>query len=270
MDKILAFSHLPKTGGTSVTSILRAVFGLHHVDIRARHSSKLYTKRDCTIDRLFVPRLRSMAGHALRPFVDLGDHESQLFRFTFVRDPLTRVVSHYEQMYDPNRGPRHVDMSFRPWLNVPENRNWMVKFISGTDDFAAARDIIDGKLGFVGVTERFNESLELLSRVAGVNLSKLNVHEKRSPMLTVRKEIQERIEEYEAEIYELNDQDAQLYKYVLEYEWPKQVQQLSVLRAPERLVQGQGSALNRRLAFLHRNLIYRPAVFLDEKLHTPA
>ena len=77
--EILAYAHMPKTGGQLVAMLLRRNFGLRHVYVEGDGPHCVqYAERNLATDMKLCPGLRSISGHALQPWYDYGRFRSRL------------------------------------------------------------------------------------------------------------------------------------------------------------------------------------------------
>jgi hypothetical protein len=171
----LAFMHVPKTAGTSVLDILRMN--------SATGRLALYYPPD-HVDRPDGP-IETVAGH-----IWCGYHQELGFDsaryFTFVRDPLTRAISHvYFEMKSYShllpdleaRGVRHAILVNKAWYYD----NVFVRTFSGVhrkvpfgelgrDALDRARANIERHFFFIGEQEHFRADLRRLARILGWRL----------------------------------------------------------------------------------------------------
>ena len=149
---MLAHVHIMKTAGQTFRAILRQSFQGNHCDLivgrPAAASDVRWAKR-------FYPGLKSIAGHCVTPHSDLDAAGLNPRYFTFLREPRERCVSHY-QFSMQRRGSR---IPFEQWLL--KYANFQTRILSKTQDIGRAIEVLDRRIGFVGLVERFNESLVL-------------------------------------------------------------------------------------------------------------
>jgi hypothetical protein len=163
-----AFVHIEKTGGSTLITIFRRSFGIRHCDVRL----PLIKRRDDRDDhRICVQaadlrrvcrlyrNLRGISGHNVKPYADLASECPDIRFVTIVRDPVARFRSHFI-----NRAEGHCRQALDSWLASPWVHNWQTKMIAGEPNGQKAIDLIATRFGFVGLTERFDESLLLLAQ----------------------------------------------------------------------------------------------------------
>lgn len=246
---MIALVHIEKTGGITLNNVLKKSFGLRHCDVQTivrRH--KEFRKNDFNFAKSLHPQLESIAGHKIRPYVELGD---DIQYYTFFRDPIKRCISHYQfQIQKMNRTDK-----FEDWIKEEHYINYQTKKIAGMADVEKAIEILEERFVFVGLTEKFDESLTLFNQLIqhrlDLNYDKMNVANDNS----LRDKIMgnERLLNM---VKEANQQDQKLYDYVVGTLYPKMKEKANTLPQPTR--NNSGSDYNVRFNRLYRNLIYKP------------
>jgi hypothetical protein len=236
---VIAFVHIPKTAGGTVTSMFAAAYSKQAV-----HKAGNYLKGPDAADRKVSRRPggwerwhrrggRVSVGHV--PYGVFRGHLPDDTRYmTFLREPVDRVVSHYYrhiQRRDPSRsghvkqrpGARLKADSIEQALvemRLPQLNNLCTRFLCGHDAMgelpesalADAKENLRG-FAFVGIQERFEESLVLLQRLLGVGaIPYVDRHVSRQGGRPAVDEIS--AEEREL-IAECNRLDAELYEFGL-------------------------------------------------------
>lgn len=159
---VIAFIHIKKTAGKTVKHIMRRELGLTHCDVkRWRRSDECFDAAGLRRLRRVYPRLRSIAGHSIKPYSDLKEFYPDLKYYTFLREPIARSISQYQ--YHMRMG-RSVKGSFEEWIRDPAYHNLQVHSIAGAADLERALRLLESEVDFVGLTERLDESLALMKR----------------------------------------------------------------------------------------------------------
>jgi hypothetical protein len=218
--------------GTTLNAILRRSFGARHCDIRLplvkRRKQRAFVEAaDLRRVRRLYRNLRGIAGHNVKPYAELKSVCPDIQFFTFLRDPSSRFRSHFL-----NWAPDHSQEAFDRWTAAEWVRNWQTKMIAGEPNSQKAIDLIGERFGFVGFTERFDESLLLMRdwmREPELQLQYPSldcINEKRRSRDAVR-----RISDMSyldsdatrARIQEVNAEDQKVYDFVASKVYPRQV-----------------------------------------------
>lgn len=218
---MLVFIHINKTGGNTISHILRSSYGLQHCQVAPwpyPWSSRIdpaFTSDDLRRLRRFYPNLKSIAGHRIFGHIDLEEHGGDFSYFTFMRDPLKSCASRFQYKIQVNK----KDFVFENWIQQDSSRSHQTKWIAGVADVSEAIRIIRSKNIFVGLTERFDESMVLLKALMA---NDLNISYKR---VNVARDntIKERLlsgTSTRQMLVEAQEADLELYKYVKEELYP--------------------------------------------------
>jgi hypothetical protein len=163
-----AFVHIEKTAGTTLNSILRRSFGTGHCDMRLPickrpldnvDARQHVSAADLRRVRWIYRHLRGIAGHNVKPYADLHEACPDIRFFTFLRDPVARTRSHFL-----NRGQGHQRPDLERWMAQPWMHNWQTRMLAGEPNLQRAIDLIGTRVKFVGLAERFDESLLMLGQ----------------------------------------------------------------------------------------------------------
>jgi hypothetical protein len=168
---LYAFIHIDKTGGRTVRTILRVSLGTGHCEIRTPYAKRPADRNDRSVyvtgeDLRRVQRvyrhLRGIAGHNVKAYSDLDVACPDLRYFTWLRDPAARWLSHYK-----NKALTYSRETFERWAAAEWTHDFQTKMIAGEASAQKAIDLIATRIGFVGFTETFDESLLLLGQWLG-------------------------------------------------------------------------------------------------------
>ncbi len=230
-----AFVHVEKTAGTTLNSILRRCFGSGHCDIRLPMSKRkgdlkknrgLVDAADLRRVQRIYRHLKGIAGHNVVAYGSLAAELPELRFFTFLRDPVARFRSHFL-----NRCKSHTREDFDRWIAGAHNLNWQTRMIAGVADADKAIELMSKRIGFVGLTERFDESVVLLKdwlqepEFCPDYRPRNQLKDKRRPMDVKRAQSDMSYldsAEGKSRIRDLNAEDQRLYDYVTSTVFPRQ------------------------------------------------
>lgn len=169
---MLAFVHIAKTGGRSVEWMLRSAFGAAHCEaddwgppppdpFAVSVVVPKWGPEDLRRLRRLWPGLRCVSGHPITLWAGLEAAAPDLRFFAFLREPVRRGASHYAFQLDNDRHP----LPWERWVDWPVHHDHQTKMLSRTADPDDAIRRIQATGAFIGLTERFDESLVLMERL---------------------------------------------------------------------------------------------------------
>jgi Galactose-3-O-sulfotransferase len=218
---LLVFVHINKTAGTTLRYILRSSYGARHCDVEPWHgawSDPPFSSEDLQRVRKLYPRLASIAGHRISGYVDLEEAGTDFRYLTFLREPVALCASRFQYQLDYRK---KQDLVFEEWIEKDWVRDAQTQRIGGTTDANDAIAVIRRKEMFVGLTERFDESIVLLQALrapdldiayAPVNVAKSSdVAKQLLADATTRRMIED-----------ANRADLELYEHVVNESYPAQ------------------------------------------------
>ena len=266
---MLVFIHINKTAGSTVRYILRSTFGINHCEVEPWHAQWTdppFSTQDLQRLRKLYPHLESIGGHRVTGYVDLQENGTQLKYFTFMRDPLKTCASRFQYNIQYRKKKNLV---FEEWIQKEWTRNHQTKMIARVPDVNKAIRIIQDKNIFVGLTERFDESMVLLKALVADNL---NISYK--PVNVARKNtLAERLLSTESTrqmLIEANQADLELYNFIKKELYPAFQQEYG--SNLERDVVGYQQnrdnnfqSRNITLSRLKQYLIYKPMLYLHRR-----
>jgi len=188
-------------------------FGLSHCHTGHLKQTVLGLSDLAFIKKIF-PRLKSIAGHNLVAPLRLGLENP--FLMTFLRNPISRVISHYGDMVCR----AHDRRDFETCLREDEKlQNLQVKFIAGELNLQKAKAALE-QFDFVGITERFDLSLLVLNHLSPRKLC-LNYKRKRlASDRSMNEKLRSNIKAIEL-AKEVNALDLELYEFGINEIFPK-------------------------------------------------
>jgi sulfotransferase famil protein len=165
--------HIPKCGGTSFQHVLQDIFGKGRVWLN--YTANLSEGRP---PATAIPwRTKCIHGHFLSDSFDQAAPQAALI--TWLRHPVERVVSNYHHFFrhpDPAnptyRELRERNLSLGEFAALPAMRNEASRYLAGKPASA---------FRFVGITERFDESLEVFGACFGLTLPSRRPRENVNP-----------------------------------------------------------------------------------------
>ena len=218
---LLVFVHINKTAGTTLRYILRSSYGARHCDVEPWHaawSDPPFSTADLRRVRKLYPRLASIAGHRITGYVDLEEAGTDLRYMTFLREPVALCASRFQYQLDYRKKKNLV---FEEWIEKDWVRNSQTQLIGGTTDPAHATSVIDRKEMFVGLTERFDESIVMLRelRAPDLQIGYRPVNVAKSSGVAKRLLSDPRTRQL---IVDANQADLELYDHVMREVYPAQ------------------------------------------------
>ncbi len=283
---LIAFCHVAKVGGTTLAYLLRRHFGLRHVDLtgrrfRTREPARpdstanphpyVYGPTDLRNDLRFYPRAESLAGHLLMPCVDYGEFSSRLVWYTFLRDPIARFRSTF--LHEVEGKGRRLELP--AWAEGFVRHDMTTRKIAGELDLDAAKQLLDERMAFVGLHERYDHSLVLMRDRLGLRGFRLAYP---VPMNTaaarvvsperqrIRAWALDQLERHADVIRECNWRDIALYEFAERTIWTRQVAEYGgeerladdAKREVGRSAHTLGERLRIQQCFFYRKLVVEP------------
>jgi len=220
---VFAFIHIPKAAGSTLAGILRHSFCTRHCDVRCGNGIKgrpRLTAAALRRIRWIYWRLKSIQGHGVVPHGDLHAIGGVRF-YTLLRQPIQRCASEYQ--YRVVRGD--LMMPFEQWITTEIARNRMTRMIAGCEDANAAIEMIKRRVGFVGLVERFDESLLMWRR--WLDDARVDIRYSSKNVMTDSNIKRQLLDDpaTRAKLEEANREDLKLYQHVVDNVYPGQVQQ---------------------------------------------
>jgi Sulfotransferase family len=231
----LAFVHIPKTAGGTVTTMFAAAYSKSEVH-KAGNFMRGPEKTEKKVDNWHRRGGRVSVGHV--PYGVFCKHLPPDTRYmTFLREPVDRVLSHYHRhihRQDPRRAGRQAPEPWSPEqgrvkadsleqaileMRLPQLRNLATRFLCGDD--ALTGDLSEAALdsarenlrtfAFIGIQEQFETSVDRLRAILGLGpVPYQNRH-----VADDRPTVDDLSDDERALIVEHNRLDAELYQFGL-------------------------------------------------------
>jgi len=223
-EPLLCFVHIERAGGTTLHHLLRSN-SLSAVTLTPWYywPNEAHAVFEAAEARAFfrlVPGVRVFGGHTTRTWLGYEQALGRPLRYlTFLREPRARYLSHY-------RYQKHVmgvPWTLETFLAEPRFRDFMTSRIAGVADVEAAKRRLAEDFAFVGLTERFDESLVLMARALELEGFDLR-YERRNAVESG--DCAEGLAGHAGAIAESNRLDLELYRFAAEELFPAQVHRL--------------------------------------------
>jgi Galactose-3-O-sulfotransferase len=184
---LLCFVHIERAAGTTLHAILRKNYPSFLTLTSPTWTNDERTVFTATQLRALLsvlPFSAGVGGHNVRTYVGYeGVTERPIRYLTFLRDPVARYLSHLN--YQLEHFPGRWDL--RRLLDEEYFWDFTTKRIAGSADLELAKRRLEGDYAFVGLQERFDESLVLFRRALApgrdldLRYEKLNVSASHAP-----------------------------------------------------------------------------------------
>jgi len=172
ISKPIVFVHVEKSGGITLNNMLHNYIP-GYITPRPDYG-KIFTESDLEkVQRFYPLKIIGIGGHRISSKLDYFPDQ---FCFSFVREPIARLVSHYNWQLNYMSIKRNLGS----FIEDQYFQNFQTYRLTGCRDFKEAKQVIDNRIDFVGLTESFNDSIKLLSyfifdRFDKLDYEKLNI-----------------------------------------------------------------------------------------------
>lgn len=172
-ENLIIFMHIPKTAGTTFHLILDEIY-------QGKGLKKYHVGPDVNVK---VPnRFKFAAGHIYFGGVSPENPNTTLNYITLLRDPLERVISEYYflrqyPIHNPYVGKKISDgnITLKDYVKSKDEKfkclthNMQTRYVVGGDrpDIIKAKNNLNKHFAVVGITELFNDSLDVMKEKLG-------------------------------------------------------------------------------------------------------
>ena len=260
--KFLCFVHVERAGGTTLKQLLANLFPTY-VSLKpwycwANEPENCFMPAELVVLHRWLPFLAGVGGHTTRSWLDYeGAVGREVFRFTFMRDPIKRYMSHFNYQ----RIMMGVDWRIEEFLAESRFDNYHTRRYAGHASVERAKRALDEEFDFVGLTDRFDESVLLFRDALGEpQLSVLYERVNALPDAGVL-QFEELSTEIQERIRDANALDLELYEYARDRVFPRFVERFdgdlaaSVARHQEENRGYRFPWIRRRLASRYQALV---------------
>lgn len=218
IDKIYIGTHIPKTAGTSL--IKRVENGMDSRYYHISTSLAQNAKRDIGFleEKRNLEEYKFIFGHHIDEKTLINFKNKEIFLFTFLREPVSRLISHFFYSRNLKKQQGREIQSFNEFYEAtPKNSmcSWLIKrFPSAVSSeaitpYEKAKSILE-TFNFVASAEDFNEkSLTLIDKLG---ILSNNTVQKNNFSKYDKLEKKNIIEKFEEKILQEHSSDIQLYK----------------------------------------------------------
>lgn len=222
---LTVFVHIFKTAGTSLHEQMRRHYGFAAVP-RVNDgflAGESFDRRLQT--ELRKPETRAIAGHftyaRVSAALDRSSYRGQRTFFTFLRDPIERIISAYNYFSITRTEKWHREaneMGFGEFLLFARRNDaemiegHLCRYVSfdGSADFASAIQDLDRRFAFVGLIEDFNATRGAFEKCLGFNFD-ADLRRNSSPQKIRRSEISNEAMDL---LLSITEEDRKLYEFV--------------------------------------------------------
>ena len=265
---MLAHIHVQRAAGSTLKNIQRSTYGLRHLDVEpwsARFTKKPFTSSDLLRVLRFFPYIKSIQGHRVVPFSDLESACPEIKYISTVREPVSQCASWYQYL---KQYRKRSDLTFEKFIQTPFNRNRQTQQFAGSDDADSAIRIIEQKNVFVGLQEKFDETLLIFREIID---PKLRLGYQARNVAKNDSIAQKLLNDYRSRqmIVEATLEDQKLYEYIKFEHYPVyQKGYGGTLRGDlEKFREARGTFNypNIALAIYQNKILYQPLLFVFRK-----
>ena len=261
---LLAFVHIEKSAGRSLTDLLHRNYLISYSGVRplSPASERKFCPSDLITYKRLNPFLRCIAGHSIVPYSELNQVDPDIQYITLIREPLTRCVSHYTGGFGRNS---EIPFSFEEYLDMDFAKNFQTKKICGQENAEIAIKVLREHFIAVGLMEQFKEFLLYLNFKLG---GELQIAFKNRNVRS-RANYDKYLNKYRDQLIENNKEDLILYEAVEKEILPEQrkIYPGNLILDAEQLINAELSGVRMKwyLALGYERIFLNPIIKLIRK-----
>ncbi|MYZ48604.1 sulfotransferase family 2 domain-containing protein [Propylenella binzhouense] len=178
--ELWVFQHIPKTAGSSIAAELSRSNIIRYRNIyitpetylsAARKTDLLETQIEVTFGEVDPQSLDCVSGHFMRRHVETIARHRPVRLFTYVRDPVERIISEYRYSLTPKHPPHEKFAAQFPtiydFVEAPISQNLLANYICADRDSFSDLDERLAEFAFVGTLRQYQMSFFLMMSFLG-------------------------------------------------------------------------------------------------------
>ena len=260
--KILAFIHIEKAAGQTLTRILENNYTYKHcrvTPLKKEHQGIFTADAMRTILRI-NPFVEAISGHSIKPFSDLEITIPKVRYITLMRNPEERYISHYQ--YWVKRMKKNI--RFEEFLELESMCNFQTMKIAGGPNLEKAKRILRKNIFLAGTVEEFDAFLIVLkAKISPINLECVYTRKNIAKNTEIKRFINNNRMKYRDKIIENNLLDIELYHFVKDELFKKEKKALSISHESLMLNKKGKTTFqikNEFIGKLYRNFFFSPMI----------
>ena len=207
-------THIPKTAGSSLIKHFEKEMDSSQINITTSLYQNARNNRCFLEDLSYLDSIRIVFGHHVDEYSLLNFPKKNIYLFTFIRNPIDRIISHYFFDKRLRTFQKREILSFEDFYNGQEKNpicNWLIKrFPSAASN---KQNILEQTIdilkcfNFIASTSDFDKKIPIFFDKININ----NKIEKRNNVTNYGKEKEDILNIYKDRIVSENKDDLELY-----------------------------------------------------------
>ena len=215
-DIFLCLVHIEKCAGSSLHILLLNNYPNYLPLISKYKETEYFSKEQLIYLLKLLPSTQGIGGHRVRSYLDYESvTRKPVFYFTFLREPLSRYMSHINSQ----KTVMGIDWTIDSFISEPYYNNFMCYRLCGKRNADKAINVIN-KMNFIGLMEHYDISLLLLKKLLNIQINYENINVSDTKIFSYKS----LSDEQHIKIKENNEENLRLYAFVKENIFNEQVQ----------------------------------------------
>jgi len=216
LKDFIVFVHIEKASGTTLHNWLKynipGYLSIKSWNPWTNESDAAFSPKDLKMLKFLFPFLKGIGGHSCRNYLDYQKviHKNVRY-FTFFREPKGRYLSHLQYQIDK----KDIQWTVDSFLDETRFNNFMTKRIAGSENLDIAIEKLND-FDFIGLTEKFNESLILLNSILFENEFNTGYEKLNIGLRSTKINFESLTSAQKEKLLKNNELDIKLYKYAVE------------------------------------------------------